>query len=345
VPSFATRRDGTSNSRARRFLAETRNVITAEIGTSGETARISFPISKVEKSDEGEARFVYGKATGPDLDLDRQIIDSDFVREAFPKWFKSFGNVRQMHSKSLPPAGKAVELHETEDGSQFIRAKIVEPGAIRLVDEGVYSAFSVGLNGVKIVKDLDAPGGRIVAGTFVETSLVDFPANPTCRFEVVKRAGEGDAWEETQAFEVDDEAPEAVKTIVAEVAKAHIETEADEALDAAIVKALDEQRALHVEEIAEKDAEITKLAAEAADWKSQYDKLASEPDPALAPMRGTKLVIPHKDDEPEEDASEAARKRRDAEYRAYISNLAENHPNPETRFHAQAELNKLGEAS
>ena len=94
-----------------------------------------------------------------------------------------------MHSTKLAPAGKAVELTETEDGSQWIKAKIVEPGAIRLVDEGVYQAFSVGLNDVKIIKDVGAPNRRIVGGSFVETFLVDFPANPTCKFSVAKRGG------------------------------------------------------------------------------------------------------------------------------------------------------------
>jgi hypothetical protein len=37
----------------------------------------------VEKSEDGQFRFVYGKATGPDLDLDRQVIDADFAPRRF----------------------------------------------------------------------------------------------------------------------------------------------------------------------------------------------------------------------------------------------------------------------
>jgi hypothetical protein len=287
---------------------------------------------------------VYGKATGPDLDLDKQIIDPDFAREAFPKWFKSFGNVRQMHSKNLPPAGKAVELHEGDDGSQYIRAKIVEPGAIRLVDEGVYSAFSVGLNGVRVVKDLDAPGGRIVAGTFVETSLVDFPANPSCRFEVVKRAGEGEAWEATGSLEIDEDADESVKSMVATVEKVvSIEREAE--TEIAIAKAVAAQRVQHAAEVAGLEADLAKARAQADDWKSQYEKLASEPDPAAAPMRGTKLVIPTKDDEPEEQEATKGSPGRQAEYEKYLESIERGHPDPAVRLRATEQLAKLAGAS
>jgi hypothetical protein len=277
------------------------------------------------------------------------VIDADFAREAFPKWFKSFGNVRQMHSKNLPPAGKAVELHETDDGSQYIRAKIVEPGAIRLVDEGVYQAFSVGLNGVKVVKDLDAPGGRIVAGTFVETSLVDYPANPTCRFEVVKRAGDEHDWESTQLLVIADEAPEQVKAIVAETQKAatvqkvaDIEHQAH--VDVAVAKALAAERVKHAAEIATLEAEVGKLGAEIEALEKKYNELASEPDPAAAPMRGTKLVIPQEDEEPEEETTKGSQGRQ-AEYEAYLESIELGHPDPAVRLRATEQLSKLGEAS
>ena len=145
-----------------------------------------MPIVKIEKSDDGSL-YVFGKATGPDLDLDQQIIDADFARKGMAPWFASWGNIRQMHATSLPPAGKAVELEEREDG-QYIKAKIVEPGAVRLCQEGVYQAFSVGIANAKVIRDTTAKGGRIIDGTFVETSLVDYPANPTCTFTLAKRA-------------------------------------------------------------------------------------------------------------------------------------------------------------
>lgn len=156
------------------------------VADDGDHVDWCFPVTKIEKPD-ASTRVVFGKATGSDLDLDHQIIDEDFAREGLERWFKSFGNIRQMHSTQMPPAGKAIDLEHRADG-EYLRVKVVEPGAIKLVDEGVYSAFSVGVSLPKIVRDPLAKGGRIVGGVFSEVSLVDFPANPTAKFMVVKRA-------------------------------------------------------------------------------------------------------------------------------------------------------------
>ena len=200
-------------------LRSLRAAITGTIGEDARTAELYFPITKVERG-EDDTRYVYGKATGPDLDLDQQIIDADFAKAKFPEWFKSWGNIRQMHSKNLAPAGKAVELVEGDDG-QWLKSHIVEAGAIKLIDAGVYQAYSVGLTNVKIIRDADAPNGRIVGGDFVETSLVDYPANPTCKFAVVKRASAADAWVEAEDVVDLEKLPEAVleKIVVAEAAK------------------------------------------------------------------------------------------------------------------------------
>lgn len=107
-------------------------------------------------------------------------------------WFSSFGNIRQMHSTSLPPAGKAVELESKADG-EYIKAKVVEPGAVRLVNEGVYQAFSVGISDARVIRDAQAKNGRITGGTFVETSLVDYPANPNTKFMIAKRRGDAES--------------------------------------------------------------------------------------------------------------------------------------------------------
>lgn len=150
--------------------------------------------------------YVYGKATGDDLDLDEQIIDKDFAREALGDWFKSFSNVRQMHSTNLPPAGKGVELTEDADGF-WLKSRIVEPGAMKLAEEGVYSAYSVGISKPRIMRDKEAKGGRIVGGVISEVSLVDYPANPTCKAMVVKMAADGQL-EETGAVLAEEPAAE-----------------------------------------------------------------------------------------------------------------------------------------
>ena len=117
---------------------------------------------------------------------DKQIIDHAFARGALKAWFQTAGNVRQMHGDKLLPAGRAIALEERPDG-MYLRSKVVEPGAVLLVDEGVYTSYSVKIEDARIVKDSVASNGRIVGGVFTEVSLVDYPANPTCKFSVEKR--------------------------------------------------------------------------------------------------------------------------------------------------------------
>lgn len=131
-----------------------------------------------------------GLATNDTLDLDGQIIDKDFARTELRKWFEDWGNVRQMHSNNLPPAGKAVEFEEVPGGF-WVKSLVVEPTARKLVKEGVYSAYSVGIAKPRIVRDQVAKNGRVVGGIFSEISLVDFPANPTCRFTMAKMLDTG----------------------------------------------------------------------------------------------------------------------------------------------------------
>lgn len=157
------------------------------VAVEGEKAFFSLPITKIEDADDG-AVFVYGPATTDDLDLDDQVVDKEFAKSAMTEWFETFANVRQMHSTDLAPAGRGVELDDRGDSGQWIKAKVVEPGAIKLTKEGVYQAFSVGLTRTKVIRDAQAPNGRIIDGVICEVSLVDRPANPSCKFAVVKSA-------------------------------------------------------------------------------------------------------------------------------------------------------------
>jgi hypothetical protein len=90
-------------------------------------------------------------------------------------------NVRAMH---LPNAvGTAKEAH-VDDVGLYLRARIVEPGAVHLVNEGVYQGFSIG--GRKLAKT----GDTVTALELVEISIVDRPANPDTRFAIAKGARE-----------------------------------------------------------------------------------------------------------------------------------------------------------
>lgn len=150
-----------------------------------------LPIVKVEKDEaDPSVRYVYGCATNAKVDSDLQIVDPDFAKKAMADWYDTGANVRQMHATTLPPAGKGVTLESQPDG-EYVRTKVVEPVAVKLVDEGVYSGYSVGITRPRIVRDANAPGGRIVGGKIVEVSLVDRPANSTAKFAVLKMAGRG----------------------------------------------------------------------------------------------------------------------------------------------------------
>ena len=134
-----------------------------------------------KRGEDGFLR-VKGIATDETLDLDEQICDSEWLKSAMPAWM-SVGNIREMHqSKAI---GKAVEMEESGTGF-VVTAKIVDEQAAKMVEEDIYTGFSIGIKGARIVKDANAPGGRIVGGKIVELSLVDRPANPSAVIEIAK---------------------------------------------------------------------------------------------------------------------------------------------------------------
>lgn len=143
---------------------------------------VSADIIKYEKQDDGTV-LVYGKATDDTLDIDRQIADPEWLGRAMPEWFRSAGNIRDMHQSSA--AGKAVE-YEQKGNEHFIKALVVDPVAAKKVEHGVYTGFSIGIRGPRIVQDTKAANGRIIDGQIVEVSLVDRPANPAAKFVMAK---------------------------------------------------------------------------------------------------------------------------------------------------------------
>ncbi len=141
--------------------------------------RLSFflPFGKVEKTDDG-CRMVSGYASTPTLDLDGEIITLACVKSALPDYME-WRNVRQMHQ---PMAVGVAKEANVDDIGLFLRAKIVDPACVKLIDEDVLKGFSVG--GKKIKQD----GNTITEMELIEISVVDRPANPDCRIEVMKGA-------------------------------------------------------------------------------------------------------------------------------------------------------------
>jgi len=141
-------------------------------------------IVKFEKDENGDL-VVTGKAAGPELDIDKQICDPNWLKTAMPAWME-WGNVREQHSKVA--AGLGIELEDQGEGNWGLKSVVIDPITARKVEKGVLKGYSIGIKGPRIQKDAAAPGGRIIGGEIVEVSLVDRPANATCLVDIAKSA-------------------------------------------------------------------------------------------------------------------------------------------------------------
>jgi len=139
---------------------------------------------KTEELPDGTI-MVYGKAAGPDLDLDQQKCDPTWLKRAVPEWMQ-WGNVREQHGAIAAGVGKAL----TGQGDDwYLKAHVVDPTTVLKVRTGVLKGFSIGIRGYRTVADASAPKGRIVDGIIPEISLVDRPSNPTATMTIAKSAG------------------------------------------------------------------------------------------------------------------------------------------------------------
>ena len=151
-----------------------------------------------------------------------------------------------MHSPLLAPAGKGKDL-SYEAGVPWVRAKIVEPTAIKLIDEGVYRGFSIGILDPPIFADPKAKNGRIGApgagGYINEVSVVDTPANPRCIFSLAKRAKADRPIKATGVIEIieDGKAIPLVKATREQLTKAFVHSLSSHSEEGALTKALTAQ--------------------------------------------------------------------------------------------------------
>ena len=134
-----------------------------------------LPIAKVDR----EQRMVWGYASTPTRDLDGEVIALEAIRQALPGYMQ-WRNVREMHQPSA--VGVAEEANVDATGL-YLGARIVDDDAWKKVVGAVYKGFSIGGN----VTERD--GATITGLELIEISLVDRPANPDCRIEVIKAAG------------------------------------------------------------------------------------------------------------------------------------------------------------
>lgn len=161
-------------------------------------------ITKWEELDDGTL-YVYGKAAGPDLDLDGQCMDPAWLKTALPKWYE-WANVREQHANIA--AGVGVELTERGD-DWFLKAHVVDAGTVKKVKNKVLKGFSGGIVNGQVIRSDKAPNGMITGGDIAEISLVDRPSNPGCSLAIAKSAG-GGILLPVEVSEMDSEIPETV---------------------------------------------------------------------------------------------------------------------------------------
>jgi len=141
---------------------------------------IFVPLAKVDK----DQRMVWGWASTERKDSQGEIIKSDAIKKALPDYME-WANIREMHRPSAVGIAKEADVRNMPDGSGeglYVGAKIVDDEAWNKVQEGVYKGFSIGAELVAKVAN------KITDIRLVEISLVDRPANPDCKIEVVKVA-------------------------------------------------------------------------------------------------------------------------------------------------------------
>lgn len=145
--------------------------------------RLFAPFSKVEESEDGTIK-VWGWASTGTEDEDGETIQPDAIKAALPDYLK-WGAVREMHQPKA--VGTAIEADVQSDGRTWFGAHVVDPTAVKKVQNNVLKGFSVGGR----ITGRDEVEKSIITGIkLIEVSLVDRPANPECEIVMIKRSKE-----------------------------------------------------------------------------------------------------------------------------------------------------------
>jgi hypothetical protein len=149
-----------------------------------------------------ESREIWGIAAIEEPDVFREIMDYELSKPNFVAWSermsqatggKNLGNVRYMHKGALHVAGKLIHFEPLDNQKAFyVGVKVTEDDAWNNVQEGIYTGFSVGGKYGKRFPDPLLKGHTRYEAIPLELSLVDVPAMPDARFELVKMGGESE---------------------------------------------------------------------------------------------------------------------------------------------------------
>lgn len=151
--------------------------------------RLFAGLTKMEPQEDGTIK-VWGVASAPVVDADGEIITADAMKGAIDNYMK-FGAIREMHQPKA--AGTALDVSIDDDGKTILCAHIVDPVAVKKVETGVYKGFSIG---GKVTGRDEVEKTTITGINWVETSLVDRPANPVAVLTCYKAEGlDGDGGE------------------------------------------------------------------------------------------------------------------------------------------------------
>ena len=136
---------------------------------------------------DDEQRMVWGYASTPRKDIQGERVTLDCIKDALPDYME-WRNVREMHQKKPIGITKSAEV---DDKGLYIGCKIIGDENWEKVKpdadgDALLKGFSVG--GQWLEKD----GTDITKMRMVEISLVDRPANPDCRIDVIKVAGKAE---------------------------------------------------------------------------------------------------------------------------------------------------------
>jgi hypothetical protein len=148
-------------------------------------------IVKQDRTPDGNL-MVFGKATGADVDLDGQVADPEWLKEAMPDWAK-WGNLREMHQPIVAGIGR--EVSSDDSGNWFLKSEVLDAGTAKKIEAGALKGYSIGIKNATVMKGLRGKPDRIVGGTIVEVSYVDRPCNPTSTIGIAKAAGADNALE------------------------------------------------------------------------------------------------------------------------------------------------------
>jgi hypothetical protein len=138
-------------------------------------------ITKWDKTADGDL-VIYGKAAGPDLDLDGERCDPNWLRKAVPAWFE-WGNIREQHGQVA--AGVGIELNNEGD-DWYIKALITDPVTAHKIETKTLKGLSLGAIDARTYKDA-AGNIWLTDGNIIEFSAVDRPCNSTATIQDATR--------------------------------------------------------------------------------------------------------------------------------------------------------------